>query len=69
MSRLSLLGANIRKYRKQKDFSQEALAEKVGLSREYILRIENGKRFLSLKKLFLIADVLSVKMADLIDFR
>ena len=68
MSRLNLLGKNIRKYREAKKFSQEFLAEKTNLSREYITRIENGQKFISLRKLFLLADVLEVKFSDLTNF-
>jgi len=68
MSRLKLLGKNIRKYRESKNFSQEILAEKADLSREYITRIENGQKFVSLKKLFLLADILGVKFSDLTNF-
>ena len=57
MSRLILLGQNIAKYRKEKHFSQEKLAEMVNLSREYITRVENGQKNISLKKLF-VEDVL-----------
>lgn len=68
MSRLKLLGANIKKYREAKNFSQEFLAEKVDLSREYVTRIENGQKFVSLRKLFLLADALDVKFSDLTNF-
>lgn len=68
MSRLNNLGKNIKKYREAKNFSQEFLAEKVDLSREYITRIENGQKFVSLRKLFLLADVLEVKFSDLTNF-
>lgn len=68
MSRLKLLGKNIKKYREAKKISQELLAEKVDLSREYITRVENGQKFISLKKLFLIADVLNVKISNLTNF-
>lgn len=69
MSRLKLLGQNIRKYRNSKGLSQEALAEKVELSREYIARVETGVKRISLKKLFEIADTLNVKCSDLINFK
>lgn len=68
MSRLKSLGKNIRKYREAKKYSQELLAEKADLSREYITRIENGQKFVSLKKLFLLADILDVKFSDLANF-
>lgn len=68
MSRLQLLGKNIKKYREQKNFSQEKLAEMADLSREYIADIERGHKRVSLKKLFIIADTLKVKCSDLVDF-
>ena len=68
MTRLKNLGQNIKNYRTAKNLSQEALGEKVDLSREYITRVENGQKYISLRKLFLIADVLEVKFSDLADF-
>ena len=68
MTRLKILGQNIKKYREIKNLSQEFLAEKVDLSREYICNIENGKKYVSLRKLFLIADTLDVKFSDLANF-
>lgn len=60
MSRLKLLGQNIAKYRQMRKLSQEKLAEMVDLSREYITRVENGQKNISLKKLFAIADALDI---------
>ena len=68
MSRLKLLGNNIKKYRKAKGYRQLDLATAMDLSEDYICRVENGLKPLSLKRLFLLADVLEVKMSDLIDF-
>lgn len=68
MSRIEQLGQNIAKYRKEKQFSQEKLAEIVDLSREYITRVENGKKNISLKKLFAIADALNIGFNKLTDF-
>jgi len=68
MARLKILGQRIKKYRETKNWTQEFLAEKVDLSREYIVRVEKGQKFISLKKLFLIADVLEVKFSDLTNF-
>lgn len=69
MSRLKLLGQNIKKYRNLKSISQEELAEIVGLSREYIARVETGVKRISLKKLFEIADKLEVNCSDLVNFK
>lgn len=68
MTRLKKLGENIKKYRLMNNLSQEKLAEKVDLSREHLAAIETGKEYISLKRLFLIADVLNVPVKDLIDF-
>lgn len=69
MSRLKLLGENIAKYRQIKGWSQEKLSEVVDLSREYITRVENGQKNISLKKLFAIADALEVEFYRLTNFK
>ncbi len=68
MSRLKLLGKNIKKYREKKGYSQNKLAEIVDISREYLADIERGHKRISLKKLFLIVDVLDIKCSELINF-
>ncbi len=68
MSRLKLLGQNIKKYRELKGYSQNLLAEKVDLSREYVADVERGHKRISLKKLFAIADALNIKCSELVDF-
>ncbi len=69
MSRLKLLGENIKKYRLEKGLTQEKLAEMVDLSREYIIRVEMGHKRISLKKLFEIADALNVDCSMLVNFK
>ena len=68
MTRLQFLGKNIKKYRLQNNYSQEFLAEKCDLSREYISRIESGQKYVSLKKIFMIAYILKVSINTLFDF-
>ena len=68
MSRLEALGKNIKKYKKKKHLSQNKLAEMVDLSREHLACIETGKEFISLRKLFLLADVLEIPVKDFFDF-
>jgi transcriptional regulator with XRE-family HTH domain len=68
MSRLEFLGANIKKYRKANGLSQNQLAELVDLSREHLACIEIGKEFISLRKLFQIADILKTPLKNFIDF-
>ena len=69
MSRLKLLGKNIKYYREQKGYTQNKLAEIVDLSREYIADVERGLKRISLKKLFEIADALDVDCSMLINFK
>jgi len=69
MSREKLLGQNIKKFRELKGWSQEFLAEKVDLSREYINKIERGQQFISLRRLFQLADLLEVDFCDLTNFK
>lgn len=68
MSRLVKLGQNIKHYRKLKKLSQNELAEIINFSREHLACVEIGKEYISLRKLFLIADVLEVPLKQLIDF-
>lgn len=68
MSRLKDLGFNIKKYREKKGLTQVNLAVRLGFSQEYICRIEKGKKYMSLKKLFELADVLEVPVKDLFNF-
>ena len=69
MSRLKLLGKNIKTYRERKELTQNQLAEIVDLSREYLARVETGQKRISLKKLFEIADALEINCSQLIDFK
>lgn len=68
MSRLEQLGQNIKKYRKMQNLSQNAFAEMINFSREHLACIETGKEYISLRKLFLIADTLGISLKDLINF-
>lgn len=68
MSRLELLGQNIKKYRKAKKLKQRDLAIALDCTYEFICHVEHGRMHISLKKLFQLADILEVKMTDLINF-
>lgn len=68
MSRLEILGSNIKKYRKAKKLSQNTLAEMVDLSREHLACVEIGKEYISLRKLFIISDILEVPIKELMNF-
>jgi len=68
MSRLINLGSNIKKYRQEKGLTQLNLAMQLELSQEYICRVEKGQKFMSLKKLFELADILDVSIKKIFDF-
>ena len=63
---MQLIGERVRKYRRQKGWSQEQLGAMVGFSQSKISKIENGD-WDSLSGLRLIAKALCVKLKDLID--
>ena len=62
---LASLGQNIRKYRAKKGMRQEDLAEKVGLSSNYIGSLERGEKIPALLTFIEIANALEVS-ADML---
>ena len=60
------LGKNIKYFRKERELTQEELAEKVGVSLEFIGRIEIATSKPSLDTLFKIAKALNVEPYELI---
>jgi transcriptional regulator with XRE-family HTH domain len=63
---LKLLGAEIRARRSACALSQESLAAKAGLHRNFIGMIERGERNVTLLSLEAIADVLRVSLGELL---
>lgn len=61
---LSVISSNIRKYRIEKDVTQEQLAVDIGMSYDYLRRIESqqGREGISLMSLYKISVVLGVTM-------
>lgn len=57
---------NLRAFRKQKEFSQEYLAEKMNVSRQTISKWENGTAMPDLKKLTDLAGLFDVSMDELL---
>lgn len=60
MSLLHIFATNLRKYREEKGFSQEVLADLSGLHRTYISAIERERRNISIVNIENIASVLDV---------
>lgn len=68
-TKLLQLGHNIQIARKAKKLSQNELAEKLGISREHLAKIETAKRRISLSLLFKTSDVLEVNESVLFEFK
>ncbi len=59
-STITLIRSNIKKYRNEKNLSQEQLSEMAGISCDYLSEIERGKKVPSIKRLCMIADALEI---------
>lgn len=62
------LGNKIQKLRKQLGYSQEALAEKINISRTHMGHIEQGRKSPSIKVLERLAKSLRVQVKDIFPF-
>ncbi len=58
---LSIIGANVRRYRTARGLSQETLAENSGLHRTYVGAVERGERNISARNIEKIAKELGVE--------
>ncbi|EIW90150.1 transcriptional regulator [Alishewanella agri BL06] len=65
--RLVAFGERVRKLRKEKGLSQEALADLAGIERSYMGHIERGDQNITLIKIFQIAEALEMSPGYLID--
>lgn len=68
-SRYKKIGAKIVFYRELRSMTQEKLAEEVGITPQYLSRIENGgyTKSVSLSTLMMIAGALDVTMSQLME--
>ena len=60
------IGFNLMKQRRLKGWTQEQLAEKSGVSRSRISKMENGKENFNIESLFLIAQSLEIDFIELL---
>lgn len=61
-----ILGDRLKNARIKKNYSQEEVAEKIGMSVFHLGRIENGKKNIYLHKLSLWCDVLDVPIEEML---
>ena len=66
MDMRKLVGENTARIRKEKGLTQESLAEKSGLSQQYISGLENGQRNPTIVTLFELASALGVSHVELL---
>ena len=67
-SLLKQLGRNIKAERVRKGYTQESFAEKIGVSREYISRIERGQENMSILKILSFSTALDTNIQNLLVF-
>ena len=60
------MGERIKSTRKKLGITQDELADRAGLNRAHLYRLEAGHQSMTLRTLKLIADTLQVKVRDLI---
>lgn len=68
MDTLKLFGKRLKEIRKNKNITQEQLAEQIGIEPKQICRIENGTCFTTFEKLQKIAQTLDVKVYEFFRF-
>lgn len=66
MERRKKLGAKIVYFRKLKAITQKEVAEQMGVSRQYLSRLEHGQCECSLDMIYNLAGVLNVEPEELI---
>ena len=66
MKKIKIVNQNIKNYRIANGLTQEKLADLCNISRDYISEIERGKKFPSLKRLFVIAEAMGIEAYELL---
>jgi len=63
----SVIGSRIKKARKAKNMTQDALSEKIDVSIAFLSRIERGTSQINLKRLSQICEILGVTEGDILN--
>ena len=61
----AVFGTAVRSLREDRGYSQEQLAERAGLHRNYVGGVERGERNVSLENIVKLAQALSIRTRDL----
>ncbi len=64
-----LLGLRIKEFRENRRYTQDRLAEMVGIDPKHLSRIENGRNYPSLETLEKILDNLDVSYEEIFNFK
>ena len=62
------IALKIQTLRKQKEYTQESFADKLGVSRVSIVNIEKGRQQVTMKMLYLICNALDVSSQQILPF-
>lgn len=62
----AIIGRNVKAYRDKLHYTQDAIANFLGVKRELISYYENGKREIDLVKLEKLADLFNIELQDLL---
>ena len=62
------VGTNIRKVRELKNFTQEYVAKKLGVSRSFYIKVENNETQIKFEQLQALSKVMDVSLNDIINF-
>lgn len=65
----TVVRCNLKRYRREADMTQRCLADKAGISKQHLSRIERGDSSPTLRTLLACAQVLEVHPANLFDAR
>jgi len=66
---LKNIAKNIRKQRKNAGLTQKQLAERLGKSKRYIVRLERARFDPKILAILKILDILNIKIKQIVDFR